>query len=142
MKFLNLQKHRLSPIVFRPHCKVQPDSTVAILFYQDFVIVLPGLIGIVHQDHRIAQGLLDTSDTDIHGTPRQMITRRRSAYLLIQLRAPIATVDDDWLFGIYITEGTVLSLYQKNRPFVIDADVLRAKVLYSGIKWDWNFHPN
>ena len=47
-------------------------------------------------------------------------------------------------FSNALLEGTVnktkaikRSMYNRAK-----ADVLRAKVIYSGIKWDWNFHPN
>ena len=43
-----------------------------------------------------------------------------------------------------LLEGTVnktktikRSMFNRAKP-----NVLRAKVLYSGMKWDWNFHPN
>ena len=47
-------------------------------------------------------------------------------------------------FSNAILEGTVnktkaikRAMFNRAKP-----DVLRAKVLYSGIKWDWNYHPN
>ena len=29
------------------------------------------------------------------------------------------------------------SMFNRAKP-----EVLRAKMLYSGLKWDWNYHPN
>jgi len=47
-------------------------------------------------------------------------------------------------FSNAILEGTVNKTKAIKRAMFNRAnpDVLRAKVLYSGMKWDWNFHPN
>ena len=41
-------------------------------------------------------------------------------------------------------EGTVNKAKATKRSMFnrANADVLRAKILYSGMKWDWNYHPN
>ena len=93
--YLLLQEHCFSPIVLVSYREVQPNCPTAILLYQQFVIVLSGLVCVVHQDHRISHRLLDTSHTYIHGATCQMITRRRSSHLLIQLRRSIATSNND-----------------------------------------------
>ena len=43
-----------------------------------------------------------------------------------------------------LLEGTVNKTKAIKRSMFnrAKADVLRAKVLYSGLKWDWNYHPN
>ena len=58
VRCLNLQEHRLSPIILRPHREVQPVATALIAFNEQLVIIMLSLIGIVHQDYRISQGLL------------------------------------------------------------------------------------
>ena len=98
---LLLYKHCLSAIVLWTNSKVNPDCTISVLLDENFVIVLLRLIRVVHQDHRISHCLLNASDSDIHGAPRQMITRRRTSHLLIQLRTPIPAINHDRLFGIY-----------------------------------------
>ena len=47
-------------------------------------------------------------------------------------------------FSNAILEGTVNKTKAKKRAMFNRAnpDVLRAKVLYSGMKWNWNYHPN
>ena len=58
VRCLNLQEHRLSPIILWTNGEVQPVATALIAFNEQLVIILLRLIGIVHQDHCIAQGLL------------------------------------------------------------------------------------
>ena len=43
-----------------------------------------------------------------------------------------------------LLEGTVNKIKAIKRSMFnrANADVLRAKLLYSGMKWDWNYHPN
>ena len=74
--YLLLQEHCFSPIVLWPYREMQPVVTITIPLNKDFVIVLLGLVGIIHQDHRISHRLLNTSHPDIHSAPSQMITRR------------------------------------------------------------------
>ena len=93
--YLLLQEHCFSPIVLWPYREMQPVVTITIPLNKDFVIVLLGLVGIIHQDHRISHRLLNAIHSDIHGAPRQMIARRRTAHLLIQLRTPISAADYD-----------------------------------------------
>ena len=47
-------------------------------------------------------------------------------------------------FSNAILEGTVNKTKAIKRAMFNRAnpDVLRAKVLYSGMKWNWNYHPN
>ena len=47
-------------------------------------------------------------------------------------------------FNNGLLEGTVNKAKAIKRSMFnrANADVLRAKLLYSGLKWDWNFHPN
>ena len=70
------QKHRFPAVILWPHREVQPVATALVAFYQQLVIVLSGLVGVVHQDHRIPYRLLDAGDADIHGTARQVIACR------------------------------------------------------------------
>ena len=53
---------------------MQPNSPTAILLYDDFIIILLRLVGIVHQNHRISHRLLNTSHSYIHSASHQMIT--------------------------------------------------------------------
>ena len=68
--YLLLQEHCFSPIVLVSYREVQPVAAALIAFNEQLVIVLLGLVGVVHQDHRISHRLLDTSHTNIHGTTR------------------------------------------------------------------------
>jgi hypothetical protein len=68
--YLLLQEHRFSAIVLWSYCEVQPIAAIPIPLYQQFVIVLSGLVGVVHQDHRISHRLLDASHPDIHSATR------------------------------------------------------------------------
>ena len=47
-------------------------------------------------------------------------------------------------FNNGLLEGTVNKTKAIKRSMFnrANADVLRAKLMYSGLKWDWNFHPN
>ena len=47
-------------------------------------------------------------------------------------------------FNNGLMEGTINKTKAIKRTMFnrAKAEVLRAKVLYSGMKWDWNFHPN
>lgn len=47
-------------------------------------------------------------------------------------------------FNNGLLEGTVNKIKAIKRSMFnrAKADVLRAKILYSGMKWDWNYHPN
>ena len=56
---LTINKSRFPAIVLRSDGEVNPIVPASIPFYQQFVIVLSGLISIVHQDHRISQRLLE-----------------------------------------------------------------------------------
>ena len=81
--------------------KARIISPASIPLYQQFVVVLSGLIRIVHQDHRISQRLLYPIHPDIHCAPRQVIARRRASHLPVHLRTPIPTTDNNRLFGIF-----------------------------------------
>ena len=98
---LTINKSRFPAIVLGTYGEVNPISTASIPFYQQFVVVLSGLIRIVHQDHRISQRLLDPRHSDIHRAPRQMIARRRAPHPPVHLRTPIPTADNNRLFGIF-----------------------------------------
>ena len=80
---------------------MQPVAAALIAFNEQLIIVLLGLIGVVHQDHRISHRLLNPRHPYIHGAPCQVITRRRPSNLFIQLRTPIPAINYDRLFGIY-----------------------------------------
>ena len=97
---LTINKSRFPAIVLRSDGEVNPIAPASIPFYQQFVIVLSGLIRIVHQDHRISHCLLYPIHPDIHCAPRQVIARRRASHLPVHLRTPIATTDNNRLFGI------------------------------------------
>ena len=68
--FLCINKRDLMPIFLRPHRKVQPYGTIAILFYQQFIKLLCRFLGIINQYRRITDGLLIPRSSDIHRTPR------------------------------------------------------------------------
>ena len=98
---LTINKSRFPTIVLGTYGEVNPIAPASIPFYQQFVIVLSGLIRIVHQDHRISQRLLDTIHPYIYGASRQVIARRRASHLPVHLRTPIPTTDNNRLFGIF-----------------------------------------
>ena len=98
---LTINKSRFPAIVLGTYGEVNPIAPASIPFYQQFVVVLSGLIRIVHQDHRISHCLLDTIHPDIHCAPRQVIARRRASHLPVHLRTPIPTTDNNRLFGIF-----------------------------------------
>ena len=98
---LTINKSRFPTIVLGTYGEVNPISTASIPLYQQFVIVLSGLIRIVHQDHRISHCLLYPIHPDIHRAPRQVIARRRASHLPVHLRTPIPTTDNNRLFGIF-----------------------------------------
>ena len=98
---LTINKSRFPAIVHWTYGEVNPISTAFISFYQQFVIVLSGLISIVHQDHRISHCLLYPIHPDIHCTPRQVIARRRASHPPVHLRTPIPAADNNRLFGIF-----------------------------------------
>ena len=98
---LTINKSRFPTIVLGTYGEVNPIAPTLIPLYQQFVIVLSGLIRIVHQDHRISQRLLDTIHSYIYGAPRQMIARRRAPHPPIHIRTPIPTTDNNRLFGIF-----------------------------------------
>lgn len=70
---LRVQKHHLSAIIARPHGKMNPNSTIAIPFDQEFIEVMLRLFRVVDKDGRIADSLLHSRGSDIHRTPRQVI---------------------------------------------------------------------
>ena len=98
---LTINKSRFPTIVHWTYGEVNPITPASIPFYQQFVIVLSGLVGIVHQDHRISQRLLNPRHSDIRRAPRQVIARRRSPHLPVHLRTPIPAADNNRLFGIF-----------------------------------------
>ena len=98
---LTINKSRFPTIVLGTYGEVNPIAPTLIPLYQQFVIVLPGLIRIVHQDHRISHCLLYPIHPDIHCAPRQVIARRRASHLPVHLRTPIPTTDNNRLFGIF-----------------------------------------
>ena len=98
---LTINKSRFPAIVLGTDGEVNPIAPASILLYQQFVIVLSGLIRIVHQDHRISHCLLYPIHPDIHCAPRQVIARRRASHLPVHLRTPIPTTDNNRLFGIF-----------------------------------------
>ena len=98
---LTINKSRFPAIVLRSDGEVYPIAPASIPFYQQFVVVLSGLIRIVHQNHRISQRLLYPIHPDIHCAPRQVIARRRASHLPVHLRTPIPTTDNNRLFGIF-----------------------------------------
>ena len=91
---LGVNKKNFSAIFLRPHCKVQPYRPVAIFLNQEFVELLICFFRVVDKDCRIADGLLHSRCSDIHGTPRKMVRICRPTNLPIQLRTTVSRIDN------------------------------------------------
>ena len=56
-----------------PHREVQPDGSISVLFYQQFVKILIRFLRVVDKNGRVTDGLFHPRRSDIHRTPRQVI---------------------------------------------------------------------
>ena len=64
-------------VVLRTDCEVNPDD-VALLFYQQFVVVLMVQVADIQQNRCIAQRLFHPDAADVRRTARQVVARRGS----------------------------------------------------------------
>ena len=80
---------------------MNPDDAAS-LFYQQFVEVLAAHIADVQQDGSIAQSLFHPDATDIHGTARQVVRRRHTAYRFVHRCRPEPRVDDNRVVTIAV----------------------------------------
>ena len=55
------QEHRFPAVILWPHHEMQSVAAALVAFDEQLIIVLPGLVGIVHQNHRITESLLEGS---------------------------------------------------------------------------------
>ena len=74
---------------------MDPVAAVLVLLNKEFVVILLGFSCIAYQYRCILYRLFDTATPNIHSAARHMIARTHAPYLLIQLGAPIAGVDND-----------------------------------------------
>ena len=79
---------------------MNPVAAFPIAFDEQFIEVLPTIIGHIKQDGSITDGLLYSRTSYIYGAARQVITRIHPAHTFVDYGRTIATRDDDRLLSI------------------------------------------
>jgi hypothetical protein len=81
--FLGINKRYFAPVFLRPYRKVHPDSAIAILLYQQLIVILIALCGVGYQYGCVFYSLLKARCADISGAACQVVACSRSPNLAI-----------------------------------------------------------